>query len=93
MAIKFCVFSDGRRTLAKLGEKCIGNGIRKIEFIHDAGDDKEGHPQVNLTIDLEDFKYMDPESFYRSVSVMRDLPDMKDPAYQNVLDKILKDDR
>lgn len=94
IVIKFCLFSDGKRTYAKLGDKCIGRGIRKLEFIHNTAgveaDDKRS-VEINLRIDISEFEFMDPEKFDRAVKWMQDLPDEKDPAFKIQYDELLKE--
>lgn len=89
MAIKFCAFSDGKRTYAKLGDMCIGSGIQKLEYVHDAANSL--YPAIRLDIDLNTFELDDPEKFDKAFKWAQGLPDEKDPAYMVRYNELLKE--
>ena len=63
---KFRFATDGFRSVVELDGKTIGEGITKVEFLHEAGE----HAKMKLDIDVHNFRFLPDGEFHKKESVL-----------------------
>lgn len=77
---KFRLVSDGKHSYFEVCGKSMGKGISSVSYIHEAGK----NPEVSISFDLHDFKFMEDGKVDRVTvdMVAGDLQD-REPSSKN----------